>query len=302
MPGIPSSRRAYSRNVSTCGSSKRLKLGGHAPLPALSRRNVLVGGAGLAGVLAVDALLFEPSWLDVVEFNVPVPGLARELDGFTIAQITDAHLTVLGKVEESILQHIAQRGVHLVVLTGDIIDSTARLAVLKDVCRQLRSTGADVIASLGNWEHWGKIPAEDLVTAYRDAGVKLLVNEELHVRGVRIFATDDATAGKADLRQAAVRSRGLPQVLLTHSPAALDEMPGRGGHYDLALAGHTHGGQLRLSSQVVPFVPPGSGRFIAGWYETSAGPAYVSRGTGTSVLPARFMCRPELPIFRLRQG
>lgn len=49
-------------------------------------------------------------------------------------------------------------------------------------------------------------------------------------------------------------------------------------------------------------VPPGSGRFVSGPYETRVGPAYVSRGTGTSVVPARFLCRPELPVFRLVQG
>ena len=70
----------------------------------------------------------------------------------------------------------------------------------------------------------------------------------------------------------------------------------------LNLAGHTHGGQVRFGAGLVPFVPPGSGRFVSGWYDTPAGRAYVSRGTGTSILPVRFTCRPELPVFRLRQG
>jgi predicted MPP superfamily phosphohydrolase len=69
----------------------------------------------------------------------------------------------------------------------------------------------------------------------------------------------------------------------------------------LCLAGHTHGGQIRAGS-LAPFVPPGSGRFVAGWYETEMGPLYVSRGTGTSIVPARFCCRPELPVFELVRG
>jgi hypothetical protein len=47
------------------------------------------------------------------------------------------------------------------------------------------------------------------------------------------------------------------------------------------------------------WVPPGSGRFRAGMYATASGPLHVSRGIGTSVVPARLTCRPELPIFRL---
>jgi len=70
----------------------------------------------------------------------------------------------------------------------------------------------------------------------------------------------------------------------------------------LALAGHTHGGQIRMTEYFAPVRPRGSGRFVSGWYELATGPAYVSRGTGTSIVPARFSCRPELPVFRLRQG
>jgi hypothetical protein len=68
------------------------------------------------------------------------------------------------------------------------------------------------------------------------------------------------------------------------------------------LAGHAHGGQIRLGSSLVPFLPPGSGRFVSGWYHLPMGAVYVSRGTGTSIVPARFACRPELPIYRLREA
>jgi predicted MPP superfamily phosphohydrolase len=57
-----------------------------------------------------------------------------------------------------------------------------------------------------------------------------------------------------------------------------------------------------VGSAAVPFLPTGSGRFVAGWYDFRGGRAYVSRGTGTSIAPARFTCRPELPIYTLRQG
>jgi len=49
-------------------------------------------------------------------------------------------------------------------------------------------------------------------------------------------------------------------------------------------------------------VPPGSGRFVAGWYSTPVGRMYVSRGIGLSVLPVRLMCRPELAFFRLARA
>jgi predicted MPP superfamily phosphohydrolase len=67
----------------------------------------------------------------------------------------------------------------------------------------------------------------------------------------------------------------------------------------LVLAGHTHGGQIR-GPGCTPVVPRGCGRFRQGWYESDLGRVYVSRGIGTSVLPLRFLCPPELPIFTLR--
>jgi predicted MPP superfamily phosphohydrolase len=65
--------------------------------------------------------------------------------------------------------------------------------------------------------------------------------------------------------------------------------------------GHTHGGQIRLPP--IPAVtPPGSGRFVAGWYRDTFAPMYVSRGIGTTEIRARFLCPPEAPLFTLRRA
>src|SRR5438445_10875621 len=64
------------------------------------------------------------------------------------------------------------------------------------------------------------------------------------------------------------------------------------------LAGHTHGGQIRLPFYT-PYVPYGSGRFVAGWYKDTVAPLYVARGVGTVGIHARLFCPPELPVFTL---
>ena len=66
------------------------------------------------------------------------------------------------------------------------------------------------------------------------------------------------------------------------------------------LAGHTHGGQIR-GPGCTPVVPRGCGRFRQGFYDAPLGRVYISRGIGTSVVPLRFLCPPELPIFTLRR-
>lgn len=257
----------------------------------------------MVGLAAIDAFGIEPHWLDVTVHDVPVQGLPRHLDGFSIAQVTDAHLTSLGRVEEAIVAAATKANVQLIALTGDLIDSVSQLSTLREFCGALQLSGAKVLATLGNWEHWGEVPLELLASTYADAGARLLVNESLILaEGVSVAATDDSTGGQVHLEKVLQKVHADAKLLLTHSPELLDRIPAKNAGFGLSLAGHTHGGQIRLSSKVVPVVPPGSGRFVAGWYETDAGTSYVSRGTGTSIVPARFTCRPELPIFRLRQG
>lgn len=267
-----------------------------------SRRAFLAGTGAIAVGVALDAFLVEPRWLDVSSHEVTIPGLPRDLEGFAVAQVTDAHLTQIGAVEEAIYRTLQKNDIQLVVLSGDMIDSVLRLESLKRFCSGLRKKGTVIVASLGNWEHWGQVPVADLADAYSDLGIKLLVNDGIGLaEGLRVFATDDATGGTPRIRKL-YDDRASAMLLVTHSPAFLDSTSLLPGAFSLALAGHTHGGQLRLGPGAVPFLPQGCGRFLAGWYDTRGGRAYVSRGTGSSILPARFTCRPELPIFRLRQG
>jgi uncharacterized protein len=268
----------------------------------LSRRHLLGAGAGTATLAVVDAFGLEPRWLDVTAHDVAVRGLPSNLDGFSIAQITDAHLSQLGSLEETLLAEVRRAQPELLVLTGDIVDAAPKLPLVSELCSQVRALGVPVLATLGNWEHWGKVPLDMLRATYADSGARLLVNESYDLGGaVDVVATDDSTGGEVNLRAALRnRSKAPASLLLTHSPELLDRLPDE-LRFDLALAGHTHGGQITLGS-LAPVLPPGSGRFVAGFYDLPTGPAYVSRGTGTSLVPARFVCRPELPIFTLRRS
>ena len=85
-------------------------------------------------------------------------------------------------------------------------------------------------------------------------------------------------------------------LLLAHCPAARDQLPPLAGPaVSLMLSGHTHGGQIAPAG--LPIVtPPGSGRYVTGWYVEGGPPMYVSRGIGTSTLPIRLGASPELVI------
>lgn len=270
----------------------------------LSRRKLLAAAGGGAALAGLDAFGVEPRWLQVNRHDVPIESLPLALEGFVIAQITDAHLTALGQLETAILAQLRSASPQLVVLTGDLIDDSSKLEVLKELCAEITKLGTQVVATLGNWEHWGHLPRAQLAQTYASAGARLLVDEwSRYDSGLALYASDDSTGGNPGPLSPRPNPAGIA-LLLTHSPAFVDERAPavmRGEHaraFDLCLAGHTHGGQVR-AGPFAPVLPPGSGRFVAGWYDTQMGPLYVSKGTGTSLVPARFCCRPELPLFRL---
>jgi uncharacterized protein len=274
----------------------------------LSRRAFLglgvAAGTAAAGV-AVQGVVIEPRWLEVPRFQVPIAGLPEELEGYTIAHITDLHLRRMGLIHDTILDVLREQRPDLLVLTGDIVEDMDGLDVVERFGRLLveQLGPGRIVATLGNWEHLtGGLP-EAVGAVYERLGIPLLVNaHRLLARGIVVIGVDDQTRGKPDI---AAAIEGLPRaaarILLTHSPALFDRWPGLASPFDIGLAGHTHGGQIRLFSRA-PVLPSGSGRFVAGFYDAPGGRVYVSRGIGTSMLPVRFMCRPELPLFELSRA
>lgn len=153
-----------------------------------------------------------------------------------------------------------------------------------------------VWAVRGNWEHWR--PSDEEAQAYRSGGVRLLNNgSEQLVEDIWLVGIDDALAGKPDVLGAL---RSVPsnafKIALIHSPSLFDRSSER---FDLVLAGHTHGGQLRLPLLPPLWLPDGAGRFVSGWYGKGGSRMYVSRGLGNSIVDARFFCRPELTFLDL---
>ena len=279
--------------------------------PSLSRRQFLaLIGVSVWSVAARPARCqagsaFDTDALDIHDVPVAVPRLPRHLEGLTIAHLTDTHLRRLGRLEERVLAAVRAREPAVVVLTGDMIDSRKALPILAEFCGALTAPGRHVLAIRGNHEVRSKVPVADLRRLYRRAGARLLVNEHVGVdAALTIVGTEDSLTKHYDLRTAL---RGLPatpvRIHLSHAPEVFDWPRGPAVSFALCLAGHTHGGQIRFPL-LPPYVPKGAGpRFVAGWYpHTKMGPAYVSRGIGTTSIPLRLNCPPELPFLRLERA
>jgi predicted MPP superfamily phosphohydrolase len=271
-----------------------------------TRRQFLRAAAGLgAGIFVTDAF-FEARGLTITRHEIPSPTLPPALDGLRIAQLSDLHLPCAAA--ERAVTAIADEAIEIVVITGDTIDRESRhLELVTPFVSRARGRLA-TYAVRGNNDHWAHVAEPDLARAYANAGALLLDNASAAVEvgdaKLQFVGLDDPAVGHPNIARAWRHAdRELPTVWLLHTPGFIDRIDPTALELPRALvvlAGHTHGGQIR-GPGCTPYAGKGSGRFTSGWYDAPLGPVYITRGIGTSVVPLRFLCPPELPIFTLRR-
>ncbi len=272
----------------------------------VTRRRFLTGVGATGFAIAGDAFGFEAHRVLLTRHEVSIPGLPSGLDGVRLAQVSDVHFPGNRTAAGAALEHLHHERPDIVLLTGDMTESQEAMAQVRNFAGEARGRLASV-ALLGNWEHRVGAVGSLAQGTYRSAGVDLLVNRALDVDvgGARLtlVGLDDPVEGAPDV-QTARRNvvPGSTEIWLVHAPGYLEQPPaGTRARPVLLLAGHTHGGQIRIPL-LPPVKPPGAGRFVDGWYYDTFAPLYVSRGVGTTGIRARFLCPAELPIFTLRSA
>ena len=154
-----------------------------------------------------------------------------------------------------------------------------------------------VHAVLGNHD-WG-FDGPRVRNALAAVGIQVHENERVTLAdGIQLAGVGDDMTGHAEVgntfRQGG-EARNL--IVLLHDPANAPELPAEAA---VALAGHTHGGQVRLPF-IGALITPGRSplRHAWGWIPDVPVPTWVSAGVGTSILPVRFNCPPEYVLLRL---
>jgi predicted MPP superfamily phosphohydrolase len=239
-------------------------------------------------VLCVGDALVEPYLLQTTHHRVTAPVKSP----LRIAHLSDLHTGGFGIREKRLLAALDRERPDLIAITGDTIDN-GDLEAARPVLAAMHAP-LGVFAVAGNWEHWRPVSG-DQATLYAAAGARFLRNESVRVRDdLYVIGLDDELSGAPNLRGAL---HGVPdgamRLTLFHSPTGFTEAA---PHTHLALAGHTHGGQVRVPFLGALWRPPGSGDYDRGFYRRDQASMYVSQGLGTSILRVRFGCRPELAI------
>ncbi|MFQ5761829.1 MAG: metallophosphoesterase, partial [Candidatus Bathyarchaeia archaeon] len=184
-------------------------------------------------------------------------------------------------------------------IVGDTVDRSENVKLVTELFKQIHVRGPK-LAVFGNWEHWAGIDLDELSAAYGEADVRLLVNQtftfELGATRMTVVGLDDLVGGypKFDL----VKGTSELLVILAHCPASFNRIHTVAGGPTLTFSGHTHGGQIAPLGFAL-WLPPGSGRYVSGWYDVGSHMLFVTRGLGNSVVPFRIGSAPELSIIHL---
>jgi len=252
------------------------------------------------------------TWLKVNEHEVVLPRLPEGLDGLRILHITDLHSDDPEKMHFDIWKTIDKLSFDMAVITGDMIMGGRRSALseLDPHLEALEALAARVPTFFVAGNHDYMVLPEMMallesigITTLQDEACVLVHNgTELTVAGT----LDAYHYGKKEnyhtMHEMMAQAGDGFRIVLTHQPQMFDALQAYAP--DFVVAGHTHGGQLRL-----PFFPtlyaPGQGFFPKygdGFYTDADTGAvmYVSRGIGATQFRVRFFNRPELAVFTLR--
>jgi len=266
----------------------------------LTRRRLLtLGLAGMGAAGLADILWLEPHGIRVETLSVTTGQSGRPV---RLVQISDLHLEAFDDYFRKVAALVGGLNPDLIVLTGDYLEEERNIRGVLDFLRALKAPQG-VFAVQGNWEYWSRLEGENLRRHFAGAGVRLLINErvDLAINGQQLSLLGlDYPSSSDQLRR--LQEQPDParfNLLLSHVPAFSHEQLGQ--QIGLVLCGHTHGGQVRLPLLPPLYLPRFSGRFVAGLYRVGQHqiPLYVNRGIGTSVLPVRLNCRPEITIVEM---
>lgn len=268
----------------------------------INRRKFLLRGFLLAILgLLLDAFWWEKTFIRLRRIYWKKAEKAAKT--IRLLQISDVHLQSVGYALRRMARNVLAEKPDLLCFTGDLLDKSNKWEAL-DEFLALFPNELPKVAILGNWEYWGRVDLARFKTTLAQHNCQLLVNSsavfDLQGKSLRITGVDDFLAGTPDYAAAEAQYQPADyHIVLNHCPQYTDTIRQLHQHpIDFILSGHTHGGQITLFGHALK-LPPGSGNYVAGWYETPAPPMFVSKGIGTSMISARLGARAEVTLVHL---
>jgi len=244
-----------------------------------------LGLYGIPLAVAAEALWIEPNWFKVRKLK-----LAQGKPAHRFIHFTDLHHKGDRNFLLSVVKAINAQSPEFVCFTGDIIEDAEFLPEALELFQQIKSP---LYGVPGNHDYWSNADFNLIGEAFAKTGGRWLLDESVSVAAGKVNMAG-ATCSKAPQLSL---NPAQKNVVLFHYPEWVDKL----GNYkfDVALAGHSHGGQVRIPFYGPLITPSGVGRYDLGLFHTISGPMYVGAGLGWFHLNIRFNCRPEITVIEV---
>lgn len=255
-------------------------------------------------LLLVWSNFIEPNLLFVNHQTFTIEGLS----GLKVVFVGDFHVKPHQKNRlKYVVRKINEQHPDLILSTGDFVSGhyAGHSLPIEDIAKELANLKSKYgfYAVLGNHDWWQggekiqKVLEQNGVIVLNNASRKLNLNgKTLYISGVEDMGTRQVDLVKA------LKNTNRPAILLTHTPDIFPFVTNNANSkitdkVSLTLAGHTHGGQVNLPFLGALIVPSGYGnKYAKGLIEENDKKMFVTKGVGTSILPIRFNCAPEIVV------
>lgn len=266
---------------------------------------ILILGLGL-----LYSRFIATSGLKVKEYKVVNNKITDSYHGLKIIHLSDIHYnsTINEKELNNIVDKVNEIKPDIVVLTGDLIDE--RLSYDKDIIINcLRKIEAKLGKFAVNGNH--DIPLDDYNYIIKESGFTSLDNkyeliysktsEPIIISGIGYgdedigIKTEQYDKYISELKADDIKP--IYSILLVHEPDTVDNLDLN--KYDLVLAGHSHGGQVRIPFIGKLYTPEGAKKYYDEYYKINNTDLYISSGLGTSMYKFRLFNRPSFNFYRI---
>jgi uncharacterized protein len=266
-------------------------------------------------ILAIVYPFFEAFHLSVQEHTTNAQNLPSNLRNLKVVFLSDIHQNTWDSQARTdmVIKTVNGLSADLVLLGGDYaMDPESAVQFFKHL--PLIHARLGVFGVLGNND---RSESDDdlrsLMEAMQEAGVTPLVNEVVKLKvgqaDLYVAGIDDLENGHPDVAGVAAQLNADDYVILVgHNPDLLTDavkavdQNGKAHWFDLALFGHTHGGQITLFGKPLlsVFSPKTSSRYLSGWLSENRADILISNGVGTVIVPMRLFAPAQIHLIRLR--
>ena len=257
--------------------------------PRISRRKFLAAALlATPGAVFADAKYVEPTWLKVRHLKIGSGPPSHRFVHFT-----DLHHKGDANYLKSVVAKINSLTPDFVCFTGDVIEEEKFLAEALEILSGIK---APMFGVPGNHDFWSKVSFAPIHKCFNTTGGAWLLDEPRIIAGGKINLIGITCEHYDQVRLPL--NPAVKNILLMHYPAWVKRLGAQ--KFDLLLAGHSHGGQVRIPFYGPLVVPYGVDEYDLGLFETKSGPLYVNPGIGYVYgYNFRFNCRPEITVIEI---